>query len=67
MKGGGGSALKELVAKGFRGVRLYPLLMHGYSLGSSFVDEVCSAAGELKVPVIAALHGNQNIGTCTID
>jgi len=66
MKGGGGSAIKEIVEKGFRGIRLYPLLMHGYSLRCSFVDEVCSAAGELEVPVIVPTRPMMNFRFSTL-
>ncbi|MHC4441585.1 MAG: amidohydrolase family protein [Planctomycetota bacterium] len=60
MKGGGGSSLRELVEQGFCGIRLYPLLLQGYSLRSQFVDEVCSVAGELEVPVIVPTRPMMN-------
>lgn len=52
MNGGGAAALRELVEQGFRGIRLYPLLLQGYSLCSPFVVEVCTTAGQLGVPVV---------------
>ena len=52
MKGGGQQAFRELVAAGFRALRLYPALAQGYSLGSPFADEMVAAAGELGIPVI---------------
>lgn len=52
VNGGGGEALRELVGQGFRGVRLYPLLLQGYGLDGPFAKEICGAAGWLEVPVI---------------
>ena len=52
MKDGSGTALQELVATGFRAVRLYPALAQGYHLGSPFADEIVSTAGLLGIPVI---------------
>jgi len=52
MTGGGGEALDQLAAQGFRGIRLYPLLLQGYSLRSPFAEEIARTAGELEMFVI---------------
>jgi predicted TIM-barrel fold metal-dependent hydrolase len=52
MSGGGGEALRQLVDQGFRGIRLYPLMLQGYSLGGAFADAIAAAAGALGIPVI---------------
>lgn len=52
MKGGGGPVLRELVAAGFRGIRLYPGMAQGYALGSPFTGEIVATAGELGIAAI---------------
>jgi len=64
--GGGGAALKRFVADGGRGVRLYPMLMQGYSLKSPFADEVAAAAGEAGVPVIVPTRPMMNFRFATL-
>jgi hypothetical protein len=66
MKGGGAEALRELAADGFRGIRLYPLLLHGYSLHSRFADAVADAAGELGIPVIIPTRPMMNFRFSTL-
>jgi len=66
MNGGGGGPLRELVAKGFRGIRLYPLLLQGYSLRSPFAEEVAATAGELAVPVIIPTRPMMNFRFATL-
>ena len=56
MLGGSGGKLRELVAEGFRAVRLYPGLAQGYHLGSSFADDIVSTAGELGIPAIVSIR-----------
>jgi predicted TIM-barrel fold metal-dependent hydrolase len=52
MSGGGGKALRQLVEQGFRGIRLYPLMLQGYSLSGEFAEEIASTAGAVGVPLI---------------
>ncbi len=66
MNGGGGDALRELIARGFRGIRLYPLLLQGYSLASRFADETCTTAGKLGVPVIVPTRPMMNFRFPTV-
>lgn len=47
---GGGDELGKAIDAGARGVRLFPAF-HSYRLDSEFVDEVCEAAAERRVPV----------------
>jgi len=60
MNDGGGEALRQLVEQGFRGIRLYPLLLQGYSLRSPFAAEISEAAGELDVPVVVPTRPMMN-------
>ena len=52
MNDGGPTALREMVKAGIRAVRLYPMLLQGYDLHSSFANEIAQTAGELGVPII---------------
>lgn len=65
MNGGGAAELRALAGDGFRGVRLYPLL-HGYRLHDPFADEVCAAAGELRMAVIVATRPMMNFRFATV-
>jgi len=66
MNGGGAGPLRELVAKGFRGIRLYPLLLQGYNLRSPFAGEIAATAGELAVPVIIPTRPMMNFRFATM-
>jgi len=66
MNGGGAQSLREVVAKGFRGIRLYPLLLQGYSLRSPFAEEIAATAGELAVPVIVPTRPMMNFRFATL-
>ncbi len=48
---GGRDELRRLSDAGMKGIRLFPSF-HSYSLDSDFVDEVCRAAAERKMPVV---------------
>lgn len=60
MNGGGAGPLRKLAAEGFRGIRLYPLLIQGYSLRSPFTHEIAAAAGELSMLVIVPTRPMMN-------
>ena len=66
MNGGGAGPLRELVARGFRGIRLYPLLLQGYNLRSPFAEEIAAAAGELAMPVIIPTRPMMNFRFATL-
>lgn len=66
MNGGGDEALRQLVEQGFRGVRLYPMLLQGYSLRSPFAAEVCDAAGELDLAVVVPTRPMMNFRFATV-
>jgi len=66
MCGGGGEALRTLVDQGFRGIRLYPLLLQGYSLRSPFSGEIADTAGELAIPVIVPTRPMMNFRFATL-
>jgi predicted TIM-barrel fold metal-dependent hydrolase len=52
MNDGGASALRDMVESGIRGLRLYPLLLQGYSLQSRFAEDIARTAGISGIPVI---------------
>ena len=60
MNDGGPSALRDMVEAGIRGVRLYPLLLQGYSLQSTFADEIANTAGTLGIPVMVPTRPMMN-------
>lgn len=48
--GGGGDAVRRVVGRGARLIKLFPGC-HNYRLSDPFVDEICEAATEQRVPV----------------
>lgn len=64
--GGGAKVLRELIAQGFRGIRMYPLFLQGYSLRSPFAEQIAEAAGELGIPVIIPTRPMMNFRFATL-
>ncbi|MBN1492386.1 MAG: amidohydrolase [Phycisphaerae bacterium] len=66
MAGNVDQVLRAAAGAGFRGVRLYPLLLQGYSLQSAFANEVGRVAGELDLLVIVPTRPMMNFRFPTV-
>lgn len=66
MNEGGSGALRSLVENGFRAIRLYPQLLHGYTLQSPWANEIAAVAGESGIPVITPTRPMMNFRFPTV-